>query len=470
MKHFIIKFAKSIIQSKTMLLSLIALLCFFSTTTYAFPTILDVRNIPFTKESFQAANCEGAANSALRASCVGINLTGIGNLLISQTGNISSMGATEACKKAKSLNKTMAAVNGGLVGACIKATTKCISVCNAAASVLGSNPATAAQAARYTEIASKCGGERQRIIAQGGLQIAQNMLALQGKCEGDTSTTNGDPTNELGYCDTLPPALRERCLQGDVDTDMCQLSPELQQLPICMCQVASNADHPSCQGFQLPDIEPPPPYVGYCEQNPEMEICQRDQLTIPPRNTADNDLDFNDPHIDYGGFDPSQLGSGNPDDLTPEYTGNRSFGGGSRSAGGGGAGGLAGGGGGGFLGGGGGGAIGPLANDEEPPAEDGIYDTDVLGGVDGGIASTGQGYSGGTTGTGFGGKKQGFGKLKPFNLKKYLPKNKLAKKRTPAGAFATNNQITPANGLSNFQKISRMMSIKRSLLMTGMKE
>ena len=113
------------------------------------------------------------------------------------------------------------------------------------------------------------------------------------------------------------------------------------------------------------------------------------------------------------------------------------------------------------------GGFGPAAAEQEYEAGgDGIYDTDILKGIEGGIASAASAVRG--LATSAAGKAKNFikDKFKGFSLKDYLPGKGKAKARAVAGQANTLvNDITPANGLSNWQKVSRMMREKRPLLL-----
>lgn len=415
------------------------------------------------------ASCEGAAQSALKHLCTGTTFAGLAGLAFSQRGNIANMNAQEACKESKRINKIMAATNIGLVTGCITALTKCVGSCyNAANAFSMAGPAGQAQAQQYRQMASQCSSERNRFAVQGGLQITQNIMALKNKCE----TIEGQDTPEIqatgDFCDTLPPEVQDLCREDP--QQMCE-NPRFQRMPFCTCQQPGNQNKPECQGFQmnpphLPTVDLPP---GFCKQNPT--ACQRDGLTLPPGDLNPSDYQPLDSNVDNIGFDPTSLGLADPDGLSPEYTGNgdlSSFGtnpaGLAHTASGGGGGGLLGGGG----AGGGGGGLAPSLG-EEGQGEEG-YDTDVLEGVGGGTAAASQGYGGGAGGGSAGkftGKSSYKGlNLKPFDPRKYMPKFK-KDKQGKQGQPPLSQQITPANGLSNWQKVSRVMNSKRALLTGG---
>ena len=424
----------------------------------------------------RAATIEGRGNNAISqynacrqarqniegAACTGQAFAGplvaLANTIQANSGQYSMR---ELCKKAQSLNQQALVANGTTTYFCRKSLMDCVQKCRSAAGSLrtqahtSANPQLIDAAYEAEEYAQNCTEQSQYFTQQGMLQAAQNVKAFtsSGEC---ANILGGAETNELAAnqidCENFPPELQFVCENP---------TPE-------NCSSPQHQNQPYCQSVQLPEIPSfdhvTPP--GFCRENPQ--LCELDRGNVPTPGNSENSnrrtVDtFNIPPPP--GFDPNALGLDDLDEPAPKYNGQPLGGGSGRSGGtGGGNNGLAGGGGGSLGGGGGAGGFGPDADEQDYGAGgDGIYDTDILKGVEGGIASAANAVrSFATKATG---KAKNFiqDKFKGFNLKDYLPGKEKTPIREIAGQAATpaDSQITPANGLSNFQKVSRMMREKR---------
>lgn len=176
------------------------------------------------------------------------------------------------------------------------------------------------------------------------------------------------------------------------------------------------------------------------------------------------------------GFDRGRRGRGRDkrdgfgeDGFDPFMGGPDRFGGGGDRFGGGGGDRFGGGGGGGHRSGGGfsggprGGPGGGGGGGNKP-----VYDTNVMGGVGssagagGGYPSAGGGYANGAAaGSGYSGTYKP-GANPSLDLKKYLPGGAMAQQRDTTSLNAKG--ITPANGLSNWEKVTRSLNNNRSRL------
>ena len=363
-----------------------------------------------------------------------------------------------ACKKAKDLNNISAIINTGAFALCLNSLRGCISNCNTAAQI---DP-TAQQKSE------ECSSKRNQILFISGPALFENIrrALTSPDCPEDTGIgpdgTAGTPgTNDDPFCHQLETELEDcrrrthsarhsecreidrqllECRTGQQEQVACadKTGDELQE-----CLALNKVEGPggvgvgSAPGDRKANDNPFDDAIANPNFNPDDLLEGLDTITGEEDIPIDTEV--------YTGNDDDGFGfNGNPAPLAP-------------AANPGGVGGLGGGGIGGFLGSTGG---------EGEEEDQGPYEEDVDPGIDTDILGDVSNARGGGSGFGSGGGQgagQGFN-LKGKNFKDFtLPKNLFgSKKANKAGRnMAGINEITSANGLSNFQKVSRAMNERR---------
>ena len=373
--------------------------------------------------------CEGKANSAWKSACKGslFSQAAIETIRLFQssknTGDIKAM-----CESAKSLNNWAMAINAGALTVCITALSRCVSTCNAAAGESDDENKTRSRRTflqhRAKQLADECSSDRLKYITLGGLQLARNFAAMQSaqKCE-ESVTDNVDGNNTPDGLDDI-----ERTCEGLTGRALsrCRSNPPLAPRGQRVATTPlgfTNSKRKPLPKINDPEFDPDDHIKG---TGPEGE----DQLTKAGKYTGNGDLPASSSGLASGG----------------------SGGGGS---------------GGGFGGGFGGGGAAPEEDGEgeEPYAEDldpGI-DTDILGDIIGGSRAGVSSLVGGGGRSGSGLGRRLADKFKGFKIPNLSKGGKGGTHRNPAGLNRIND-ITTANGLTNFQKVSRAMNKKRETL------
>ena len=265
----------------------------------------------------------------------------------------------------------------------------------------------------------------------------------------------------------LPPGSNIDCQNPDLPASVrASLNCDPQTLDDCSSPLYK--DSPYCQELQANHVALPPGATnppGFCQQNPELyafDEASGFEGDVPGATLGSSSL----PDIGDPGFDSSSLGLSDPDNPSSQYTGNGGLLGAGRGGGANVGDGIGGDGGGGLAG--GGGAFGPPPGEQEYGAGgDGIYDTDILKGVEGGTATGSQIEAfKATIGRVADRVMEKTGAIDLGSLLKGIREEKKRQKRELAGVSG-DPTITPANGPSNFEKVSRVYRRKRALLMSG---
>ncbi|MFK8137065.1 MAG: hypothetical protein AB8E15_01780 [Bdellovibrionales bacterium] len=411
--------------------------------------------------SFDECN---SSHSTASFFCSGVAATPYVNMLLPMYNTAKNDGTNDSCEKAASLGKDVASLSGILMALCGGYRRSCVTACsNVDSATTPANPDMSASKMR-----GECNGtmevnEMQMIMsAQGALTsyaqakdcAAQTELSDAQKCFVDPHRT--DPNECPDYACTLPQNVgHEACESGGNGAlpnnfvENCTGANLQINIQYCtsVCNQASVSSNPYCMAIVNGGPNGPNPYAPGLGDNPN--------INNPGIDTNVDDLLTNTQGFDLNDVDPNG------------FSANEGL---SKPGGGGGGGGLGGGGGGstgaGFGGGGGGSSGG------------GGYDTDVIGAAKGGAGGGGGSSRSGSGGGGYEnsgsyGKpsrsaKSGNSKFSPFDLKKYLPKQKKnSKKRAPASKTAqklNSMGITGSNGLTNFQKVTRTINKKRTSL------
>ena len=355
-----------------------------------------------------------------------------------------------ACKKAKKHNKLGLLLNTAAYGTCLNGLRLCIKKCNAAAQ-LGDFTAQ--------EKAGECKSKAAMIsIVAIPTMLANARQVFSTKC-GPNETNEGNEDNY--YCQEKYGKQLEECKKNKPYNECVEIERQLsvctgggqqevacagmtgEELHTCLelSQVTdpSTGHVPGAPGGRLPEKNPLPlDNISAHQFNPDdllegLDENGEEDIPVDPQVYTGNE------DVGFQGNNVPLSANGNP----------------------GGVGGLGGGGIGGFLGAGAGAG-------EDQEGEEGPYEEDVDPGIDTEILGDFNNARGGSAGFGGGGQggAQGFN-LKGANLKGFdLPKGLFGDKkgnkagRSMAGIGGA-NEITSANGLSNFQKVSRAMNQRR---------
>lgn len=374
--------------------------------------------------------CERKADSAWQHFCSGslFSQAAIELVRLAQS-NQHNGDQKKICEDQKKLRQFAVLINGGALYACMHSLSQCVGACKDAAQQLSNtNDGYNSQyyKDRAEDIASECSNKRMTYGILGGIQLTHNTLALKSAQKCVDQTTDNPP-----------------CEGGTIKNGIC---------------VPDAPDtNPTCDGLSGRAL-------AECQSIPRT-APRGTRIAATPMEFTNSNKRNSLPKIRDPQFDPDDhlkgLGSEGEDQLIQagKYTGNGDLPASSSSL----LGGSSPGGGGGFGGGfpGGGTAAAPEEEGEEPFEENlgpGI-DTDILGDVIGsraGISSLGGG-----SGSRPGGIGRFAEKFKNFKFPKLFDKKgKNKTNRSPAGTGKPNT-ITAANGLSNFQKVSRAMNKKR---------
>ena len=343
-----------------------------------------------------------------------------------------------ACEEAKKLNKWAAGINAGTFATCMTFLTRCTRACTAAAQF---DPTAA-------EKAEACASKRTStaLIALPTLALNIAQVLKSGEC------TDG-PTTPSTRCGEISLRLQNCAANAQASGSNCtEINRELRE---CIAGAQQQGQCPGLVGDELTQClginrVGPPGTIGV----PKPPALRNGKKNTPNLTAGLSDPSFNpDDHLDELDEEIGTI-------TSPEYTGNGDAPINSASLAPSGAG-IGGGGGFGGLPGGFGGAAGEGEGEDEGPYEENVdpgIDTNILGDV-----SNSRGASSNFGGNGYQGKKGfGFGKNpKGFALPKGLFGNKKANKARGVAGIGGVNEVSSANGLSNFQKISRAMNDRR---------
>lgn len=371
--------------------------------------------------SADGTQCVSSFNRT-RVACNGIVFSSVAQVILGQFQAAKSDGnVKEACEKAAQLNKIGGLLNLAFAVTCQQAQAQCVRVCEAATR----GPASE-QIATYEANAAYC-QEKSMIANLSMVQVAMNATQFAGS-KACADAASGKCIGENAFND-------EECIQ------FCQ-KPGRQQHPKCVQTIASCSDATyRSQNSQL----------CTCMTNPSAQGCGG--LQLPPITVPTTTVDTTDPFENLGELPPIDEYTGNPEKLSDGSKVNSPGGGGS----------------GGGLGGGGGSS--PFGqNDGQGGTGDEALDKDILGGQGGGGGGVpvGGGSGGYEGGGGAAGSRNGNGSGKDspgFDLRAFLPGGKKDPKRGLASAGYADQSITAANGLTNFEKVTKRMNQKQPELL-----
>ena len=395
-----------------------------------------------------AAACHSSYGFASQIACNASLFSPVLIGLIQAFNNADTEGDIQAaCKATKKHNGQALLVALPSYIICLKGLNSCISKCNQAAQ-LGDFSAQ--------QKSGECSQKRTTIsLVAIPTMIANTRRVFATKCPGEEEEEEEDNyycqryERDLVECKKNKPASDQACI--DIQTQLSECNARQEQVA---CAGMTGAELQECLAFEEPAGPgtagvTPPPGVRTPKKNPlPLDSIAANQFN--PDDLLDG-LDENgeeDIPIEPQGFDGNEdLPTNNPSPLGA----NANPGGGGGSLGGGGIGG--------FLGGAGGAG-------EDEQGEEGPYEEEIDPGIETDILGDASNARGGSSGFGSGqGGAQGFG-FKGNNLKGFaLPKNLFGDKKGKAGRSMAGiggaNEITSANGLSNFQKVSRAMNQRR---------
>ena len=390
-----------------------------------------------------------------------------------RSGNIKA-----ACEAAKNLNLLAGGINTRFMNSCGSALNDCVNECNTEIEKLraqtASTPEQKALLEQKIQFAQKnqveCKSKKTQNRWGGITQIASNAEAYRssGKCSQDAGNDDLNPLLST-TCRGFPASLQALCHQNGA-TEACQLYPSIpacqelnlgrdnrdnlnpnsgneRQLQLAAC--LQNPSSPGCKSSicnSLPtrpmrDVCNTDGVQSFCENLPSLPQCQRLTAkntglncdTLPSQNLADECQTL-------GANDFCQKHSQLTVCKNSQKRGLASLSGGS------------GGSGGGLFGGGGGGS--GSSDSLAKSLEDGELSPDEIAELQakGLINADGSVAGGGYVGRGY---RFAGGKFKPFDFKSLLAKKKKDQKRGISSVSPEG--ITHANGLTNWQKISRAM-------------
>ena len=389
----------------------------------------------------QAINaCDGAYGSILKGAACNTSLASPAvRLMLELFKSKNTNGDMKAaCEEAKKLNQWAAGINAGTFATCMTFLTRCTRACTAATQF---DPTAA-------EKAEACASKRTStaLIALPTLAINIAQVLKSGECTDGPSTPTtrcGEISLRLQNCAANAQASGSNCTEINRELRECIAGAQQQG----QCPGLVGDELTQCLGINRVG---PPGTVGV----PKPPALRNGKKNTPNLAAGLSDPSFNpDDHLDELDEEIGTI-------TSPEYTGNGDAPINSASLAPSGAG-IGGGGGLGGLPGGFGGAAGEGEGEDEGPYEEDVdpgIDTKILGDV-----SNSRGASSNFGGNGYQGKKGfGFGKNpKGFALPKGLFGNKKANKARGVAGIGAVNEVSSANGLSNFQKISRAMNDRR---------
>ena len=359
------------------------------------------------------------------------------NLL--QAGLASPQNVADSCRTAAKLSRIMGFVNVSFGSTCLAAHSFCERSCAAA------QKAVLERQQAMQSLGGECAQTTNELI--NFLASAQSPKAV---CESYTALSSGSLLQTLTSVGQLLQSKQCENIATNNQAHACR-GPEALDCTKCpqeCCQQPQNAQHPACLGKNgSPRRQPRRNTIGGQDPTPGRN----------PSSTAPNSIDQSLQANPYSSSDFEDYGS----QFTPGTAGSGSNSRVSQIPGGGG-GGLGG-------GGGGGGGLPPAGGEGGGGSAKGPYNTDILGGV---AASSGGGSFGGggrspaaedsseNSGFRFSKNLEDGAKLPSFDMKSFLPGGEKAAERTIAG-LTGQKPVTAANGLSNFEKVSRKINENR---------
>lgn len=413
-------------------------------------------------------------HSTAKSSCSVQQNSMMASMLASLYGASKNGDAAKQCKSAAEMGKNVGLFLTAAAGTCKASISKCSSACEGDIAAASKNLTMASTAAKLGKP-----NPTSKTVAEWETDV-QNYKKYENDCSKLEFNSQAFMLSSLQYLNAHQQAKGCEDALADNDDPFAKCNGEEKGNPeMCSdywaCNLSmfpENAEHPNCAGAVNQAITDPgqcaSPTAAILEQC--QMICSMPQYQAHPNcqqylaGGPGSGLNPNGPGISEfndGGFDTL----GEDLDFIPDFDGYD----GPVSQGGDLAGGRGSGGGGGGLGGGGsGGGAGAFPNGGPGGPGDSPYDTDIIGKASGGGSSGGGGIAGGYANPGSawkrGGRAAGQDKtLSKFDLSKFLPKKDKAKGRKTASVSKSLSSmgITKANGLSNFQKVTRMLNKKR---------
>ncbi len=445
--------------------------------------------------------CSGAYDFAIGQVCNESKWSHLNKAAISFSSKLNSGDIKGACESAKSLNFLGGGINTHFMNSCGGALTICISKCTEEIGTLktvldakkaalvagGADPEIVKIEAQITQAKTNMGTCKSKKTSNrvGGLaQIAQNAIAFEssGKCSEDV--TDDGPSLVSTTCQSFPPSLQALCHQNGPQS-LCQQHPDL---AICRrLQLNNLNDNNNPDPNLVPERERFTSET--CLTNPSASGCKgticNSLSSAPLRDVCNTDgvesLCNNIPNLPQcRSFTNQRGGSVNCGALPSEGLADecRSLGAGdfcqkhsqlticknqdgqnklANLEKGGGSGTGTGGGSGLFGGGSGGGGDNGFGS-----GSDGLERGSHRSGSGGRVEALDRIRTGGGGGAGGGGgsagRRRGYnfspGKFRPPNFKSLFGKKKKEQERS-ISSVNSSNKITSANGLTNFQKVSR---------------
>ena len=434
--------------------------------------------------------CTKAYDLAIGRVCNESSWSHLGKAAASFSSSFNTGDIKGACESAKTLNGFAGVVNTRFMNSCGGALTRCISTCEAEITRLEAElgvgaigPGAAEIVNRKTQATTYLGvcNTKKTSNRFGGLaQIAQNAITFQssGKCSEDAGSASSSSLFRI--CQGFPPSVQILCRQRGPE-ELCKSRPNLAACkrlnanqdnnennidPLDLEKLAlegclRNPSGPECQSSicgslptaPLRDVCNTDGIKSLCKNIPGLTQCRSltgkngDSInceTLPSQNLANECRNsgannFCERH--------SQLTAcQNQNNKNSKLAGLAKTGGGGGS------------GGGGFFGGGGG--AGGSKSGSGDLEEDSNGTEEIAAALEDRIYTGGEGS--GSAGGAVGGRK-GYrfspGKFKPFNFKSLFGKKKKDQKRN-VSSVDSKRDISSANGLSNFQKVSRHYKAK----------
>jgi uncharacterized membrane protein YgcG len=380
-------------------------------------------------------------------SCKGQNFTPFIMAILPGFASTSTDDVAKACEKAADAGKMSAALSAAISGACNMYRTSCMSACKTALANEKAGHAPPEGAKTASAMLGECQNYEMNmmLLMMSGMQALQSMAQAKG-CEDKVASDD-----ELFKC---------------VRNEEAKQDPE--QCPQVACLMPHNAEHTACingpngniaMQCQGANASYNPVCIQACQANPSHAFCAGIDPSVLAGGTPGNGLGISGEGLTTTGLGLDGIEDPFADpDINVE---NPNFNPGALAKSGGS------GGGGGFGGGGGGAGGAPAGGGSGGAAGAAGYNTDIIGGAKG----SGGGGGGGSFGGGYAnagnawkaaGRASGTGKSNSlFDLTKLLNGNKQKNKRTPSSAGPKNLAsmgISKANGLSNFQKVTRMLN------------
>ena len=439
---------------------------------------------PSTGGAASVEQCSGAYNMAIGQVCNESSWSHLTKAALSFSSKLNSGDIKGACESAKTLNFLGKGINTHFMLSCGGALSACISACGTAKGI--ATPPTSPTHAQLPTIEahlSACKSKKTSNRVGGLAQIAQNAIAFtsSGKCSEQVS--DDGPSLVSTTCQSFPPSLQALCHQRGPQS-LCQQYPSL---PICRelggagnNNLAPNpAAEPGRERFTLETCltNPSAPgckgsICGSLSSAPLRDVCNTDGVeslcnNIPSLPQCRGLTAQRGGNVNCGALPSQNLAeecrtSGSEDfcqkhsQLTICKNQGKSNQVAELEKNGGSGGGLGGGSGPFSSSPGGGGKAFPSSSD----------DFKKSGRTRGSEGTTAQAFDrirvggggGGASGGGSGSRRRGYnfspGKFRPPSFKSLFGKKKKEQERT-ISSINSNNNVSSANGLTNFQKISR---------------